>query len=475
MEMEFNGILTDTEGIQKTKKEYEEKIIKLQGQLNEIVGKELNVNSSKQMIAYFYGICMIKPYINKKTKNATCGTVALHRIAKKGDKGSTEAKLIIKIRKYGKLVSTYFNIEVDEDKRLRCNHKISGTVSGRIATEKTYFGTGCLLPSAEVLTPLGWIAFEDFSEGMQAMQWDNETNSFSWCVPKLHKEFYDSKMMTLDTEQTGGTYTADHRVPSYHPHHKSFSVRTAYETSQLSERLLPISSYFDGSRELPPLLLRIMAMIQADGSIEESNIRIAFKKKKKINRFLKLMSAGNIDFTEQKAPIGYRRFCLSASWSKLINKFFLDGKTFNTWMYELTLEAKEAFIDELKYWDAHRRNNSYIYYTTNKTNAEIVSTLVHLSGKSCTVRVDNNNNNNGYGKGNNKPLYAINIKPRVHARINKQHWKMSDYTGMVYCLQTPTSFFLVRNGDDIQITGNSNLQNQPYVFKYFLISDTETI
>jgi len=142
MEMEFNGILTDTEGIKKTKAEYEEKIESLQKQLNEIAGKELNPNSSKQMIAYFYGICMIKPYINRKTNSATCDTVALHRIAKNGGKGSTEAKIIIKIRKYGKLVSTYFNVSVDEDKRLRCNHKISGTSSGRIATEGTYFGTG---------------------------------------------------------------------------------------------------------------------------------------------------------------------------------------------------------------------------------------------------------------------------------------------------------------------------------------------
>jgi uracil-DNA glycosylase family 4 len=142
MEMEFNGILTDTEGIKKTKAEYEEKIIELQKQLNEIAGQELNSASAKQMIAYFYGICMIKPYINRDTGNASCDSVALHRIAKNGGKGSTEAKIIIKIRKYAKLVSTYFNVLVDEDEKLRCNHKISGTVSGRIATEATYFGTG---------------------------------------------------------------------------------------------------------------------------------------------------------------------------------------------------------------------------------------------------------------------------------------------------------------------------------------------
>ena len=161
-EMEFNGFLTDTDGIKKTKVEYELKILSLQTQLNEIAEQEINVNSSKQMIAYFYGICMIKPYINRKTGNATCGSVALHRIAKKGAKGSTEAKIIIKIRKYGKLVSTYFNIDVDEDKRLRCNHKISGTVSGRIATEKTYFGTGSNLQNQPYVFKYFLVADEDW-------------------------------------------------------------------------------------------------------------------------------------------------------------------------------------------------------------------------------------------------------------------------------------------------------------------------
>jgi len=152
MEMEFNGILTDQVGIKKQRKVLERKINALQHGLNKLADKELNYNSSKQMIAYFYGICMIKPYVKKvKNKNGhveyrpTCDSVALHRIAKKNVKGSVEAKLIIKMRKYKKLLSTYFMINVDADNRLRCSHKIAGTSSGRIATEKTFFGTGANL------------------------------------------------------------------------------------------------------------------------------------------------------------------------------------------------------------------------------------------------------------------------------------------------------------------------------------------
>ncbi len=145
MEMEFNGLLTDQIGILQTKKKFENRINALQHGLNKLAGREINVGSSKQMIAYFYGICMIKPYVNRKTGNISCDTIALHRIAKKKIKGSWEAKLILKMRKYKKLVSTYFTIITDADNKIRSSYKITGTVSGRLSTEKTFFGTGANL------------------------------------------------------------------------------------------------------------------------------------------------------------------------------------------------------------------------------------------------------------------------------------------------------------------------------------------
>lgn len=145
MEMEWRGILTEPEAIQAEKKKLNRKIAALQHGLNKITGKTLNIDSPPQMIAYFYGLLQIKPYINRKTGRPTCDAVALSRIARKRTKGSIEAVFISKIRKYHKLVSTYFSINVDADHRLRCSHKIAGTETGRIATEKTFFGTGANL------------------------------------------------------------------------------------------------------------------------------------------------------------------------------------------------------------------------------------------------------------------------------------------------------------------------------------------
>lgn len=142
IEMEWNGILTDQEGIKKYSKLLSRRIKALQHGINKLAGQTLNTNSSKQLTAYFYGVLALPIRKNRKTGNASCDTIALHRIAKTGKKGSVVAKLIIKMRKYHKLHSTYFTVNVDEDNRLRCSHAIAGTVSGRIATKKTFFGTG---------------------------------------------------------------------------------------------------------------------------------------------------------------------------------------------------------------------------------------------------------------------------------------------------------------------------------------------
>lgn len=142
MEMEYKGILTDQKGILKYKQILERKIHALQHGLNKLSRQELNTNSSKQMIAYFYGHCMIKPYVNRRTGNATCDAVALSRIARKKVRGSAEAKIIMKMRGYHKLLFTYFKVVVDKDNRLRCTYKIGGTVTGRLSSESTYFGTG---------------------------------------------------------------------------------------------------------------------------------------------------------------------------------------------------------------------------------------------------------------------------------------------------------------------------------------------
>lgn len=152
MEMEFNGIKMDIAGIQEERIRLNKKAKALAHGIDKLAGKSLNHNSSKQLISFFYGECQIKPYINRASGRPTCDAVALSRIAKnylfkKGQAGraGAVARMIVRLRKITKLTSTYFDVAYDADHRLRCAHKIYGTITGRISTEHTFFGTGANL------------------------------------------------------------------------------------------------------------------------------------------------------------------------------------------------------------------------------------------------------------------------------------------------------------------------------------------
>jgi len=145
IEMEWNGILADIENISQVREKHNRYLAAMNKGLRKLTGQPLNINSPKQMVAYFYGTLGIKPYINKKTKNASCDALALSRIAKRGKAGAAEARLITKIRYYSKLTSTYFYIPFDKDNKLRCSYSIGGTSSGRLSSSKTFFGTGANL------------------------------------------------------------------------------------------------------------------------------------------------------------------------------------------------------------------------------------------------------------------------------------------------------------------------------------------
>lgn len=142
MEMEFRGIRVDLEGMTKMRDKLYRKSHALNHGLKKIAGKPLNHRSAPQMKKYFYEDLNLKPYINRKTGKPTLDDMALKRISRAGKKGSVEARLIRNIRKTDKLLSSYFEVSLDADSRLRCGYKISGTSTGRLSSSATFFGTG---------------------------------------------------------------------------------------------------------------------------------------------------------------------------------------------------------------------------------------------------------------------------------------------------------------------------------------------
>ena len=137
--MQARGIKADVAGMRQAAKDAEVKLDALQAQLNEMAGGELNSNSSKQLQEYFYIKKGIKPYVSRSTGAVSVDALALKRLARKGLK---EAELILSMRRLGKLKSTYFEMNIDKDDRIRCSFNPVGTTTGRLSSSKTIFDTG---------------------------------------------------------------------------------------------------------------------------------------------------------------------------------------------------------------------------------------------------------------------------------------------------------------------------------------------
>jgi uracil-DNA glycosylase family 4 len=144
-EMEYVGIRTNQSeyyGIPAARRRLDKQIGVLYNALERFAGKKININSPNQMKEYFYVDLGLKPYTNRKTGNLSVDDEALKRISRQGRRGSSEAKIVRKIRTLNRLLSNYFNVSVDPDHRLRCQYKIAGTETGRLASAGTFFGTG---------------------------------------------------------------------------------------------------------------------------------------------------------------------------------------------------------------------------------------------------------------------------------------------------------------------------------------------
>jgi len=342
--------------------------------------------------------------------------------------------------------------------------KISSANTFRNQSRKILDVWGCLLPESEVLTKQGWKCLKDLNPIETILQWESSSNSLIWEeASKFEVEFSGSLLKgNSTTHQTA--YTPDHRVP-YYTAKNNFFVDKASSVFRKQEWKLPLGGKILNENEtiiegniISKEFLRVLVMVQADACLSDNQIRISFKRKDKIERCLTLLKEANIQFQEQSAKEDFQRFIIYGNESNRIFNLLKEEKNFGLWLLQLPFELLEVFIEELPYWDGMRRGRSFWYFTTNQNNAEIVATISHLVNRSATINV-NLDNNNGYGSGNNKPLYTVNIKPRNYTYCEPSQNTNVNYTGKVYCAVSKTGFFLTRYNNRIHITGNTNLQN----------------
>lgn len=456
-ETSLRGTLIDKRALQNTLDEFRRNLAELNSRFQRIMvgvfGHELNWRSPVQLKTLFYGELGLKEVKKRNANGLYVATV--NREALESFRfylhAAPLANFILAMRDVGKAIS-FLESELDPDGRIRTTYNLAGTNTGRLSSSMNDFGSGCVLPTAEALTPKGWLPVSELCSGDLIAQWDGGTIAFVPCV--MHQE-QTEKMVRFKTEQMQLTVTPGHRVPYSTYANPKIRVDHAGNIAFKGRKLLPLSGRaLGGTYEVPAYL----AMLLADFTLEGNIWRGAFKRQRKIDR---LLSFGLV-LEEQKARPDYRRFALK-------NHQHLPTK-WGPWVLDLTSNSAEELVKEAAYWDSHKRGDSFIFYSADKEQADWFQALCHLTNRATTMR-SVVNSDEAYG--NNSVIWAVNVKPRTTAQVDYQHWSIEDYRGPVYCPSVPSSFWLVREEGYVCVTGNTNLQNVNRKLRFPFVPDPE--
>lgn len=137
------GIRVDVEGMLSYKDEQQTQLDQLSEQLNSVVGYEINYNSPKQLMNYFYKELGNQPYKKRSTQGTYSDSIDVDALKRLARRGVEAARIMLDIRGLSKRISTYLNIgKVDKDGRYRSSYKPVGAETGRLSSGETIFGTG---------------------------------------------------------------------------------------------------------------------------------------------------------------------------------------------------------------------------------------------------------------------------------------------------------------------------------------------
>lgn len=351
----------------------------------------------------------------------------------------------------------------NSDGRLRGTIKYSNANTGRM----------CLTGDHEILTPSGWVRIEDWTGGRIAT-WNPTGEQIAFSEAEAVHFPYSGEMIHIDSTRIHQISTPDHDMPI---RERDGSIEKVPIFELEGKRFF---HYIRGSRRVTTKVrdndLRVLLMVQADGTYPaDGGVRLAFRKQRKVERCRRLLRGAELVYAERKdRKTGYTRFTIRAQDCPLWLLMFKD-KTFGPWIFD---SNPSIFFEELVFWGgswASSGANSAQYYSTNKTNIDLVQAFAHLSGMYCRVhqkRVDSRNPNW-------TPLWIANLwfspGPGTEFRNGngRNQWSTSEYSGLVHCARTTTGFFLVRREGSVWVTGNSGTVLSPHNLPRDHFTDTD--
>ncbi len=335
-------------------------------------------------------------------------------------------------------------LHINRVKRMRSQALAS---YGSLRVPLNYYGCHCVPGDSEVLTRHGWMKLEDWNMG-DIMQWEPD-GSMKFAPAKCYNFGAGLDRVKIDSPYVKAEFTAGHTIPRFGTGNRSFMPCKADQLSRKMVSYLPISGTYKGSGSITSKQMQLLIAVQADGHWQLKTkfgreLRFGLTKVRKQVRLRCLFKLNKVEFREQTFKSHPGEITFRVRWTDLPKWLAPDRKIFGSWLLDSTQSAREIFIPELEHWDGHKSGNLE-YYSALDANHEWVAIMAALTRCGAKRQED-------------RPMRTIIRQTRSPelAMVRERHvtWIKAS-SPYVYCPETETGYWLMRQNGTISITGNT--------------------
>ena len=356
----------------------------------------------------------------------------------------------------------------DDDKLAAYFKEIKGSDDPKVS--RTYNACkrtvhGCVPGDHEVLTPGGWIRFDQLQEGTKVAQWKN--GELDFVVPTITKlNLPAEELIEFSGRGLQIQMTPWHRVPV----RNSGGKLVDWEAQAVpGSGDIPVSGIYTGGINQWNPFLALSVAIQADGSLYKRRAVFHLTRRRKVERLRELVAAAessgfSLNYTEVPCGChaGWRVRLTLPNWAQEDARYSLIGADKHFYLpalLSLTSDARTAFLAEILHWDGTRPGVLKWYLNTSKEDCLAVQTVAHLTGRQGLLR----ELNPGDGHLGKNLCYKVSLNRRQYASVEcLERTTLPAAPRTVYCVTVPSSYFLVRWNNTISVTGNTSYGLTPY-------------
>lgn len=343
----------------------------------------------------------------------------------------------------GKLTGLYQYVKSDGRMMLMPTPTLKHHLLGRNTYDETkpklYL---CYSDDTEILTDDGWKLFSELEPTSKVAAYNKDSREINFEIPqKKQKIKYNGNMVHFKSEWSELLTTPDHRMLCI-----TSSKPRVLSAGELGAQVkLPVSGIGpEGCSGLNECQVRLLAAFVADGCLRGSQIEFGFKKDRKKARLRYLLEEAGIKYKELVYPKSPD--CTSFLIYHRDAPFFALHCPAKTWtgaeIYWET-DLRKVLLNELQHWDGDASKNSVRYFTSKKSESDIISRVAVLTGYGCHVESKKEDTE-----------FVVNLIQKEWRQLSKKPEIVPGYSGYVYCVTTSTGFVVVRRKGKTVIAGN---------------------